>query len=187
MDRPFLLEVQCLFERIKEGTVLCPNDVDILDRSFAAPASSEIANTLNAIFSLLTTYQIQRFFESFSAIQDYARHSYTLLNAQNVLTQRIKGEWHSFDSCLKAALREFVILGMQRCLEGDPQGLLLSYNQTLVEVLRLEWNELLGVFVESLEADVLNTSPAKVLNNLTILKMLLSEGFGGSQGFVSSV
>ncbi len=187
MDRPFLLEVQCLFERLKEGTILCPNDIDILDRSFAAPSSSEIANAQNSIFSLLAIHSIQHFFESFSAIQAYARHNYTLLYVHNVLTKRIKGEWATFDLSLKASLREYVIHGMQRCLmEGDPQGLLQSYNEALVELLRLEWKELLGVFVESLESDELDAVPAKVLNNLTILKMLLSEGFGGSEGLVSS-
>lgn len=167
--------------------MLCPNDVDILDRSFTAAPTSEIANTLNDIFALLTNHHISLFFESFSAIQAYARHTHTRIYAQNTLTRRIQVEWRTFDPPLQASLREFVITNMYKALEEeDPQGLLHSYNKALVAILRLEWRELLGVFVANLEVEGLNTSPIKVLHNLTILKMLLSEGFGAPEGIVSS-
>lgn len=121
MDRPFLLEVQCLLERMREGTVLCPNDVDILDRSFTAAPTSEIANTLNGIFALLATHPISHFFESFSAIQAYAHHNHTRIYAQNTLTRRIQAEWHTFEPQLQSSLREFVITNMYKSLEeGDP-------------------------------------------------------------------
>ena len=90
MDRPFVLELQCLLSRVKEGATLCSNDVDVLDRALTCPANTEIANSLNDALTILERHPPQTFFPSFDAINTHAQRTQTRLLAHTVLTSRIR-------------------------------------------------------------------------------------------------
>jgi hypothetical protein len=97
MDRPFLLELQCLQSRTMEGVSLCSNDVNILDRSSTIGLSSEMANTVNDIYLMLSKAKLASFWESVSAIINHSRVSSTRIMIYSIINSRIKKDWLTFD------------------------------------------------------------------------------------------
>jgi hypothetical protein len=64
--------------------------------------------------------------------------------------------------------------------------LLLELNRALVSVFRYECDALFRDFVRNLDEMGLNDAPGKVLNNLTLLQLLFSEGFDFENALTSA-
>lgn len=63
--------------------------------------------------------------------------------------------------------------------------MLLHLNQVLVGMLRFEWDSLFKDFVSNMEAAGTDLPLGVLLNNLTILRLLLEEGFSTMEELVS--
>lgn len=169
-----------------EGVSLCSNDVDIIDRSYSTAHSSEMANLINEIYALLAHMPLNNFWESFSAMVTHSRTTNTRIIAHSILASRIRKEWPLIDPNIREGLKQYVVERIDRCLCGQEEAALLNlFNQVLVSMLRFEWASLFKDFVSNMEQEGLNAPIQKVLNNLTVLSLLLEEGFNSKDELVS--
>lgn len=90
MERPFLLDLQYLLNKIAEKSALTKTDVAVLDRCHTAMMSTEVANTANQIYLIIAESNNELFFGYFEAIISQTEDARTRCLVLSLLSTRVR-------------------------------------------------------------------------------------------------
>lgn len=128
----------------------------------------------------------ERFFACFETVVSNAADPRTRSLVLALLSTRLRREWRRFEQCYKDGLKQYVVGEIRKNVEeGGDASVLLQLNQVLVGMLRYEWDSLFKDFVSNMESAGTDLPLGVLLNNLTILRLLLEEGFSTIEERVS--
>jgi hypothetical protein len=109
MDRPFLLDLQYLLSKLAEKEPLNYTDVPILDRAYSIAQSTEVANSTNQIFMLISNSPIDAFWSSLSTTIAHSKEPNTLIIMFSILSNRIRKEWGDFGDDIHIQIKLYIV------------------------------------------------------------------------------